>query len=209
MLVAVYACSRSRPPAARWCRSSQRFDEAPLAYSLSALAAVVYIVATIALIAPGRTWYRIAWITIIFEFTGVLVVGTLSILDPELFPHDTVWSGFGRGYVFIPLVLPVLGMWWLAKHRPDAAEPASERIRRHDRGRLREDLRRRRRRCRPTSARSAVSIGKFDGVHAGHRAVIARLRAIAATRRLAGRRRHLRPQPARPARAREVPRRRS
>ena len=66
-----------------------------------------------------------AWATLVFEFTGVIVVGTLSIVDPELFPHDTVWSWFGRGYLFIPLVLPVLGMWWLAKHRPGADAAAS------------------------------------------------------------------------------------
>lgn len=98
-----------------------KFDEAPLAYTLSALAAVVYIVATIALIKRGRTWYRIAWITIGFELLGVLVIGTLSLVDPELFPHDTVWSVYGRGYLFIPLVLPILGMWWLARHRPQRA----------------------------------------------------------------------------------------
>ena len=126
VLVAVYAVLALAATGRSLVQIVQRFDEAPLAYSLSALAAVVYILATIALTRPGRTWYRMAWATIIFEFTGVLVVGTLSILDPELFPHDTVWSGYGRGYVFIPLVLPVLGMWWLAKHRPDAAEPASE-----------------------------------------------------------------------------------
>jgi hypothetical protein len=27
--------------------------------------------------------------------------------------------------LFIPLVLPVLGMWWLAKHRPGAEAAAS------------------------------------------------------------------------------------
>ncbi|MRG61426.1 hypothetical protein GE115_16335 [Agromyces sp. CFH 90414] len=99
----------------------EKFDEAPIAYSLSALAAVVYVVATIALIAPGRVWYRVAWSTIVFEFVGVLVIGTLSIVRPDWFPHDTVWSWYGRGYLFIPLVLPVLGMWWLSKHRPEAA----------------------------------------------------------------------------------------
>ncbi|HKH08955.1 MAG TPA: hypothetical protein VKA62_08400, partial [Agromyces sp.] len=97
-----------------------------VAYSLSALAAAVYIVATIALTRPGRAWYRVAWATIVFEFTGVLVVGTLSIAYPELFPQDTVWSLYGRGYLFIPLVLPVLGMWWLARHRPDAAPARAE-----------------------------------------------------------------------------------
>ena len=126
VLVAVYAVLALAATGRSFVQIVQRFDEAPVAYALSALAAVVYIVATIALTRPGRTWYRIAWATIIFEFTGVLVVGTLSIVDPALFPHDTVWSGYGRGYLFIPLVLPVLGMWWLAKHRPDAAAPASE-----------------------------------------------------------------------------------
>ena len=125
VLVAVYGVLALAAVGRSFVQIATKFDEAPLAYSLSALAAVVYILATIALTRPGRTWYRIAWATIIFEFTGVLVVGTLSILDPELFPHDTVWSGYGRGYVFIPLVLPVLGMWWLAKHRPDAASPES------------------------------------------------------------------------------------
>ena len=98
-----------------------KFDQAPLAYTLSALAAVVYIVATVALIKRGAFWYRVAWITIGFELLGVLVIGTLSLVDPQLFPHDTVWSVYGRGYVFIPLVLPILGMWWLARHAPERA----------------------------------------------------------------------------------------
>jgi hypothetical protein len=94
------------------------FDDAPVAYALSALAAVVYIVATVALIAPGPSWYRVAWITISFELIGVLVVGLLSIFDPVLFPAKTVWSVFGRGYGFVPLALPILGMVWLYVRRP-------------------------------------------------------------------------------------------
>ena len=129
VLVAVYAVLALAAVGRSFVQIATRFDEAPLAYSLSALAAVVYVVATIALIRPGRTWYRVAWGTLVFEFTGVIVVGTLSVVDPELFPHDTVWSWFGRGYLFIPLVLPVLGMWWLATHRPsrtgDAGAPSS------------------------------------------------------------------------------------
>ncbi|WP_150308483.1 hypothetical protein [Planctomonas psychrotolerans] len=108
-----------------------KFEEAPLAYLLSALAAVVYILATVALIAPGRSaasarsWYRVAWVTITFELVGVIVIGVLSIVDAELFPHDTVWSVFGRGYLFVPLVLPVLGMLWLRAHRPGGADAAA------------------------------------------------------------------------------------
>lgn len=126
VLVAVYAVLALAATGRSFVQIVQRFDEAPLAYTLSALAAVVYIVATVALLRPGRTWYRIAWATIVFEFAGVVLVGALSVLQPELFPDDTVWSWFGRGYLFIPFVLPLLGMWWLATHRPeaDAATPA-------------------------------------------------------------------------------------
>ncbi|RFA11897.1 hypothetical protein B7R21_11150 [Subtercola boreus] len=96
----------------------QQFDQAPLAYTLSAVSAFVYIVATVALVARGAVWYRVAWITISFEMVGVLVVGTLSVVAPELFAHASVWSYYGVGYLFIPLVLPVLGMIWLSRKRP-------------------------------------------------------------------------------------------
>ncbi|RFA09556.1 hypothetical protein B7R54_10255 [Subtercola boreus] len=104
----------------------QQFDQAPLAYTLSAVSAAVYIVATVALVARGAVWYRVAWVTISFEMLGVLVVGTLSIVAPELFAHASVWSYYGVGYLFIPLVLPVLGMLWLSKNRPVAAQPVAE-----------------------------------------------------------------------------------
>jgi hypothetical protein len=114
----------------------ERFNEAPLAYSLSALSALVYIVATVALIAPGIVWYRIAWGTIGFEMFGVLAVGTISVFAPSVLGltstdpfgrQSTVWSAYGLGYVLIPLVLPVLGMLWLYLHRPvSEAAPAPE-----------------------------------------------------------------------------------
>ncbi len=100
------------------------YEKAPLAYTLSALAAVIYIVATIALVAPGDRWYRVALITITFELVGVLVVGTLSVFDPVLFPAKTVWSFYGRGYAFVPLVLPVLGLLWLRRTRPSVSDAA-------------------------------------------------------------------------------------
>lgn len=90
-----------------------KFETAPVAYLLSAAAAVVYILATVALVAPGPRWSAVAWATISFELLGVVVVGILSIVDPILFPADTVWSYFGRGYLFIPLVLPILGLIYL------------------------------------------------------------------------------------------------
>ncbi len=45
---------------------------------------------------------------VLVELIGVLVVGALSLFDAVNFPHETVWSLFGRGYGFIPLLLPIL-----------------------------------------------------------------------------------------------------
>nr|NLD40116.1 hypothetical protein [Actinomycetales bacterium] len=92
--------------------------EAPVAYALSLLAAIVYVVATIALAHNGRRMRRVAWTAVLIELAGVIVVGTLSVLRPELFPRDTVWSHFGSGYGFVPLVLPFIGIWWLWTSSP-------------------------------------------------------------------------------------------
>lgn len=91
-----------------------KFGEAPFAYALSALAMVVYIVATVCLVVGTRTSHHIAIAACAFEAVGVLVVGTLSFTHPDLFAHDSVWSFFGRGYGYVPLVLPFIGLWWLA-----------------------------------------------------------------------------------------------
>lgn len=88
--------------------------QAPLPYTLSALAAVVYIVATWALATDRR---RIALSAVLVELTGVLVVGTTSVLVPQDFADATVWSDYGSGYGYVPLVLPVVGLWWLWRSR--------------------------------------------------------------------------------------------
>lgn len=122
VLVAVYAILALAATGRSFVQIASKFDEAPLAYALSALSAVVYILATIALVRRGAVWRRVAWATISFELAGVLIVGVLSLIEPQWFPHDTVWSVFGRGYLFIPLVLPILGMLWLRRQgRTDAA----------------------------------------------------------------------------------------
>ncbi|MDQ2698736.1 MAG: hypothetical protein M3Y46_08070 [Actinomycetota bacterium] len=118
VLIVVYGILALGATARSFVQIVERFEEAPLAYVLSALAGLVYIVATLALIRRGELWYRIAWVTITFELLGVLVVGTLSLLHPELFQHPSVWSHFGQGYLFVPLVLPILGMVWLWVRRP-------------------------------------------------------------------------------------------
>ncbi|MCU1406662.1 MAG: rane protein [Glaciihabitans sp.] len=124
LLIAVYAILALGATARSFVQIAEHFDRAPVAYLLSGLSGVVYIVATIALVKRGQIWYRIAWITITFELVGVLVVGTLSLVDAELFPSDSVWSYFGRGYGFIPLVLPILGMLWLLRNKPQPVVPA-------------------------------------------------------------------------------------
>lgn len=97
-----------------------KFDEAPLAYSLSLAAGMIYILATLALILRRGVWRVVAWSALVIEFAGVLAVGTLSYVFPELFAHDAVWSYYGSGYLFVPLVLPLLGMVWL---RRDSRSP--------------------------------------------------------------------------------------
>ena len=118
VLIAVYAILALGATARSVVQLATKFEVAPVAYALSGLAGLVYILATVALVGRGTAWYRVAWVTIIFEFIGVVVVGSLSVFDAALFPSDTVWSFFGRGYGFIPLVLPVLGMLWLYRNRP-------------------------------------------------------------------------------------------
>lgn len=89
--------------------------EAPLPYALSALAALVYILATWALATDRR---RLALTAVLVELGGVLVVGTTSVLMPEDYPDATVWSDYGNGYGYVPLVLPLVGLWWLWHTRP-------------------------------------------------------------------------------------------
>lgn len=90
-----------------------KYHEAPLAYLLSLLSGLVYIGATVGL-TTRRRWSRgLAWISCGTELVGVLVIGTLSLADSAAFPDDTVWSDYGSGYGYIPVVLPLLGLGWL------------------------------------------------------------------------------------------------
>jgi hypothetical protein len=95
-----------------------KFDEAPLAYSLSTVAAVLYLVATITLAYSARSAARtVATVVLSIELGGVLAIGAASLALPQLFEDATVWSQFGLGYLFIPLFLPILGLWWLRRGR--------------------------------------------------------------------------------------------
>ncbi|MET8052357.1 hypothetical protein ABZU75_32640 [Streptosporangium sp. NPDC005286] len=113
-LVAVYGVFALAAGARAAVQIATRLQEAPLAYWLSAFAAAVYIVLTVALARGNRT---LALVACGIELAGVLIIGTLSMVYPEAFPRATVWSGYGSGYLFIPFVLPVLGLYWLLRRR--------------------------------------------------------------------------------------------
>jgi hypothetical protein len=113
-LVAVYGVFALAAGSRAAVQIATKFGEAPLAYSLSAFAAAVYIVLTVALVRGNRT---LALAACGVELAGVLIIGTLSMVDSEAFPRATVWSGYGSGYLFIPLVLPLLGLCWLLRRR--------------------------------------------------------------------------------------------
>ncbi|WP_106400443.1 hypothetical protein [Actinocorallia populi] len=118
-LVAVYAVFTLSAGARSGVQLATGFDHAPVAYLLSAVAALIYLLATFALWTSRR---RIALAAVGVELAGVLGIGLYSVLDPGSFPEPTVWSQFGAGYGYIPLILPVLGLWWL---RRGAKEPAN------------------------------------------------------------------------------------
>jgi hypothetical protein len=108
ILVFVYGIFALSATARAIVQLSRQASEAPVAYSLSLFSGIVYIVATWALATDRR---RIALVTICVELTGVLVVGTLS--HPDDVDKASVWSDYGNGYGFVPLVLPFVGLWWL------------------------------------------------------------------------------------------------
>ena len=112
VLVAVYAVFALAASARSIFQLVTKAEDAPFAYSMSAVAGLVYVVATVALARSAR---QLALLTISLELAGVLVTGVLSLVDDSLFPDQTVWSGFGEGYGFVPLVLPLVGLWWLRK----------------------------------------------------------------------------------------------
>src|SRR6478752_7681588 len=156
VLVIVYAIMALAATGRSFVQIVERFHEAPLAYTLSALSAVVYILATLALIFSGsRGWYRVAWITILFELVVVVRPGlhlrsACAAVLRAVVPHHAPPCGACRddgcrdhpGRAVIVFRDPA--------EVPEGFGP------------------------------SVVAIGKFDGVHAGHRAVLERARVDAA-----------------------------
>ena len=120
VLLFVYGVFALSASARAGVQIATKFSEAPVAYLLSALAAAVYLAATVGLATGGRRGRLIALTSCSIEMAGVLVVGTLSLSDAAAFPDATVWSDYGSGYGYVPLVLPAIGLWWLYRNRPRA-----------------------------------------------------------------------------------------
>lgn len=113
LLAVVYAIFALSAGARSGFQIATDLASAPLAYLLSAAAAAVYLLAALCFWRPsGRSW-SLAIIALAIELVGVLAVGALSLAQPDLFPEATVWSGFGAGYGFVPLALPLVGLVWL------------------------------------------------------------------------------------------------
>lgn len=115
-LIAIYAVFAIAATGRSLVQLLSDASRAPLAYGLSAAAAVIYIVATVCL-ALGDRARRVAIAACSIELAGVLVVGAASYAAPDLFPDKTVWSHFGQGYGYLPLLLPIVGLWWLLRPR--------------------------------------------------------------------------------------------
>jgi hypothetical protein len=114
LLIAVYGIFAISATARASYQLLTEFSQAPVAYLLSLFSAIVYLIATLAL-AQERSMLA-AW-AVVIELVGVLLVGALSFLVPALFAHPSVWSGFGAGYGYVPLVLPILGLVWLRSRK--------------------------------------------------------------------------------------------
>jgi hypothetical protein len=89
------------------------WQAAPLPISLSLCAALVYLLAGYGMSQRRAFTWKLTLVACGIELAGVVGVGVLSMVAPTLFPRATVWSLFGAGYFYLPLVLPILGIAWL------------------------------------------------------------------------------------------------
>lgn len=118
LLVVIYAVFTLSAGARSLYQVIRKFDEAPLSITLSAISALIYLVATIALAKKGEGAWKVSLVAVGIEMAGVTLVGIFSYIQPQHFELASVWSHFGSGYGYIPLALPMVGLWWLFKTKP-------------------------------------------------------------------------------------------
>jgi hypothetical protein len=89
------------------------FDEAPVAYLLSLAAALTYVAGWFAIRRAAHGRPAFARVMLWIELSGVIVIGTLSLVERDWFPDASVWSDYGSGYGWVPAILPIAGLLWL------------------------------------------------------------------------------------------------
>ena len=115
MLLAFYALFTLAAGARAAVQLATDAGRAPVAYALSAVAALTYAAGWVAIrrASVGRTGF--ASVMLWVELAGVVTVGTLSLVHRSWFPDASVWSDYGIGYGFVPAVLPIAGLVWLRR----------------------------------------------------------------------------------------------
>ncbi len=83
-----------------------------LAPTLSFVAAICYLTATIGFAYRRRWAWRLSVGVLLFETFLTLIVGSLSLVIPEVVGR-TVWRHFGADYGYFPLFQPAIGLVWL------------------------------------------------------------------------------------------------
>jgi hypothetical protein len=81
---------------------------------LSTFVGLLYILIIVGLRRRSPRWWRLTLALLIVELAGVLIVGTIDVVWRP-FPYATVWSNYGVGYFFMPLLLPFAGLWWMLR----------------------------------------------------------------------------------------------
>lgn len=113
VLLACYALFILASGARAIVQISTKFSVAPVAYSLSAVAACTYVAGWVAIWRAARGRPGFARVMLWVELAGVVVIGTLSLVERDWFPDASVWSDYGGGYGWVPAILPVAGLLWL------------------------------------------------------------------------------------------------
>ncbi|WP_084102101.1 hypothetical protein [Demequina sp. NBRC 110051] len=114
VLIAAYAVLGLAAVGRSSYQISTKLAEAPLPYLISGVSALLYVVIAIAL---WRGWRRVALWGTSLELAGVLIVGTLGYIESDWWADETVWTGYGSAYGWVPLLLPLAALWVLLRGR--------------------------------------------------------------------------------------------
>ena len=87
---------------------------------LSTFVGVLYIFIIVGLRRRSPRWWWITMALLVVELAGVLIVGTIDVVW-QPFPYATVWSKYGIGYFFMPLILPFVGLAYMLKKQTRTA----------------------------------------------------------------------------------------